>query len=60
MEQRIFIDYAQRLIQANIPTELNVVPGAFHGFQVMAPEAAVSKQFLASVNSALARAFSRG
>jgi acetyl esterase/lipase len=51
------IDYARRLVQIGVPTELNVVPGAFHGFQLLAPEASVSKRFQASVDGALARAF---
>jgi acetyl esterase/lipase len=51
------LEYAQRLIQVGVPTELIVVPGAFHGFQSMVPNSPVSKRFLASVNEALARAF---
>jgi acetyl esterase/lipase len=35
------IDYAARLLQAGIPCELHVYPGAFHGFD-MAPEAPVA------------------
>jgi acetyl esterase/lipase len=38
------IDYALRLNQANVPTELHVYPGACHGFNVLAPEAAVTKR----------------
>jgi acetyl esterase/lipase len=38
------VDYATRLNQAGVPTELHVYPGACHGFNVMAPEAAVTKQ----------------
>jgi acetyl esterase/lipase len=51
------IEYASRLIEAGVPTELNVVPGAYHGFQVFAPEATVSKQFKASISAALTKAF---
>lgn len=37
------IDYALRLNQAGVPTELHVYPGACHGYQ-LAREAAVTKQ----------------
>jgi len=50
------IEYAQRLIQAGVPTELHVYPGAFHGFDMFAPSAAVSKQFKADRENALKRA----
>jgi acetyl esterase/lipase len=50
------IEYAQRLIQAGVPTELHVYPGAFHGFDVFAPSARVSKQFKAERDDALRRA----
>jgi acetyl esterase/lipase len=51
------IAYARRLIEACVPTELLVVPGAFHGFDVVAKEAAVSRRFAAAKLSALRRAF---
>jgi acetyl esterase/lipase len=50
------IEYAQRLIQAGVPTELHVYPGAFHGFDIFAPSAKVSKQFKAERDDALRRA----
>jgi acetyl esterase/lipase len=51
------VDYARRLIDSGVPTELCVVPGAYHGFDLFAPEAPVSKTFRATWNAALARAF---
>jgi acetyl esterase/lipase len=50
------IDYAQRLIQAGVPTELHVYPSAFHGFDMFAPSARVSKQFKADRDNAFKRA----
>jgi len=37
-------DYALRLNQAGVPCELHVYPGACHGFNLIAPDAAVTKQ----------------
>lgn len=51
------MEYARRLLHAGIATELLIVPGAFHGFDIVAPDAAVSKQFTASWKSALRKAF---
>lgn len=51
------IEYARRLINADVPTELHVVPGAFHAFDGIVPNAPISKEFDAAVNRALARAF---
>jgi acetyl esterase/lipase len=50
------IEYAQRLIQAGVPTEVHVYPGAFHGFDLFVPSARVSKQFKADRDNALKRA----
>lgn len=50
------IDYAKRLVQAGVPTELLVVPGAFHGFDLLAsPEAGIVKAFNAAKLNALRR-----
>jgi acetyl esterase/lipase len=38
------VDYALRLNQAGVPAELHVYPGACHGFNLLAPDAPVSKQ----------------
>jgi acetyl esterase/lipase len=53
------IEYAQRLIQAGVPTDLHIYPGAFHGFDVFAPSATVLKQFKADREKALKRALHR-
>ena len=39
------IEYARRLVEAGVATELHVYPGGCHGFYDMAPDAAISRQF---------------
>jgi acetyl esterase/lipase len=39
------IDYAKRLITAGVPTELYVVPGAYHAFDLLAPNSEVTARF---------------
>jgi acetyl esterase/lipase len=51
------IDYARRLTEAGVPTELLVLPGAFHGFDRVAPETRIARSFTASKLAALRRAF---
>jgi acetyl esterase/lipase len=57
----LFVDeniaYARRLIEAGVATELIVVPGAFHGFDMMARDSAASRRFAAAKLDALRRAF---
>ena len=53
------IDYAARLVAAGVPVELNVVPGAYHVFFAIRPDAGISQRFRASYSGALARAFGR-
>jgi acetyl esterase/lipase len=52
------ITFARRLIGAGVPTELAVFQGGYHGFDLLAPEAAVSKRFAEGWKSGLKRAFS--
>jgi acetyl esterase/lipase len=54
------MEYARRLVHAGVGTELLVVGGAFHGFDLLAPDAEASKQFSASWKSALRKAFATG
>ena len=51
------ICYASRLLEAGVQTELHVYPGAPHGFDVLAPTAAVTQRFVRDVDDALGRAF---
>jgi acetyl esterase/lipase len=54
------MEYARRLVHAGVATELLVVRGAFHGFDLLVPDAEVSRQFSASWKSALRKAFATG
>ncbi|GAA4625263.1 alpha/beta hydrolase [Actinoallomurus vinaceus] len=36
------VDYARRLIEADVPVELHHVPGAWHFFEAFAPESAIA------------------
>lgn len=56
----IFVDediaYAGRLIDAGVPVELNVVPGAFHGFDIFASGTRLAHEFIARLVGALTTA----
>jgi acetyl esterase/lipase len=54
------MEYARRLVHAGVATELLVVRGAFHGFDLVVPDAEPSKRFSASWKSALRKAFATG
>ncbi|GAA5054780.1 hypothetical protein GCM10023318_30150 [Nocardia callitridis] len=49
--------YAQRLTAAGVACDLEIVPGAFHGFDIVTPTAPVSRSFFASQCEKLATAF---
>jgi acetyl esterase/lipase len=51
------VAYAHALRGAGVPCDLLVEPGAFHGFDIVAPSAAVSRRFRAAQVAALAAAF---
>lgn len=51
------VDYALRLSQAGVSTELHLYPGGFHGFDMMVPDAALSKRARAARLAALKRAY---
>jgi triacylglycerol lipase len=56
----LFVDediaYAQRLLRAGVPTELHIIPGAYHAFE-MAFEAPITVAAQGERRAALARAF---
>ena len=51
------LEYARRLGRAGVPTELHVIPGAFHGFGVAGGQAPQVQACLRYQRDALARAF---
>lgn len=53
------MDFARRLIEAGVPTELRVVPGAFHGFDLAAADTALAADFNEAKMKALRRAFAQ-
>lgn len=50
-------EYARRLLEAGVSTELMVVPGGYHGFDIFCPSAPLSVQFESVWMDALRRAF---
>ena len=50
------IDYAARLAQAGVPMELHSWVGGYHGFELTAPDAEISRACLAARTSYLRRA----
>ncbi|OBF23032.1 hypothetical protein A5725_09915 [Mycobacterium kubicae] len=47
------LDYADRLVAAGVPCQVELVPGAFHGFDLLAPKVQVSQRYFAAQCEAL-------
>jgi len=54
------VEYSRRLLEAGVPTELMVVPGGYHGFDIFCPDASLSVQFKNVWIEALRRSFAHG
>lgn len=54
------IEYSRRLLETGIPTELMVIPGGYHGFDILCPNAPLSVQFKSVWTDALRRSFAGG
>lgn len=53
------VAYANKLWNAGIPTELHVWPGAFHGFDLLAPNAALSQLAIKTRTEWIKKIFAR-
>jgi acetyl esterase/lipase len=53
------IAFAQRLMQAGVPTELHIHPGSYHAAETFAPDTALSRRIWALRIDALKRALGR-
>ncbi|MGE1109643.1 alpha/beta hydrolase [Bacillus wiedmannii] len=53
------IEYANRLLQAGVPTEFHVYPGGYHGFELIVPNAEISQRAEKEYISALKRALQK-
>ncbi|MGI2329237.1 alpha/beta hydrolase [Planococcus sp. YIM B11945] len=53
------LEYVTKLSQAGVPTEFHLYPGCFHGFDMLAPNAAISQTAATQYVDALRRAFKK-
>jgi len=53
------VEYAMRLMQADVSTELHIFRGAYHGFELVALDSAIAKLALSEYARVLIAAFSR-
>jgi acetyl esterase/lipase len=51
------LEYAHRLAEAGVPTELHLLPGVYHGFDGAAPASAVTLSYKTALIQSMARAF---
>jgi acetyl esterase/lipase len=51
------IEYARRLVQAGVSTELHVYPGGPHAFDMLAPQADIARRFTADIHHAVRKAW---
>jgi acetyl esterase/lipase len=49
------LEYARRLAEAGVATELHLYAGAFHGFEMLLPAARISQAATAALHAALRR-----
>lgn len=50
------VEYGRRLRAAGVAVTVEIVPGAFHGFDTVVPGSGVSQRFFAAQVDAIARA----
>lgn len=53
------MDYANKLIQAGVPTELFVIPGVFHAFEMANPQAEKTQNYLNWRSKAIEQMFAQ-
>jgi acetyl esterase/lipase len=51
------VEYGRKLLHAGVSTEVHLVPGGYHGFDIFVPQALLTIAFNQAWNAALKRAF---